>query len=491
MASVRTSFAYSLAQRYAQSALRLAAVLILARLVSPSSFGDFAVPYSLFFLLHAAAESGVGAILIRQRPLETSHIAQALRISVAFSAACAALMVLLCLTADFWLEDGDSDLVFALMALGFLGVPHGLVAGSLLRRRMAFGILCIVGIVSAASNLLVAVSLAAAGWGALALGLGALAEIWLRSGMSMFLAYRRGRFRWRYRRSVGSATGPFLRISGGHALSQASHFVAIASVGSGLGAQAAGLFSRGERLIGIIDDLVLGAVSPVVLPALANRRGDARDTAKAFLFKVDAVAVICGVFFCSLAIFAPEAVRVLLGTQWTEAVPIVQVFCLLGIIVPLSMANSKFLVLLNMERRYLTVQLATQITGSILIVALLPLGVLGVIAGVVATRALDALWTTRLLVRALPIEGSDLVALFLRNALVIAGCAGAAALCRFALPVADGFTASAAILMAGGGATVLAALAVVFIIGHPLRPEIMRLAQRLSRQSIWPARSRQ
>src|SRR3546814_325956 len=89
-----------------------------------------------------------------------------------------------------------------------------------------------------------------------------------------------------------------------------------------LGAQAVGLYNAGFRILKMLLNSVSGALSRALLPALSRLQDDPARLREAFLRCLRLSSTVTMPVFVGLACVGYEAVFVLLGPKWLDAVPV-------------------------------------------------------------------------------------------------------------------------------------------------------------------------
>ena len=474
----------SFAQRYAEAALRFVLLVALARLVDPSAFGQFAVAAALVVVPQTLARSGATAWIVRAESGEAFGVRAPMLLCAGVSFLAGAGIAVAAGPLTRLVGVPSAAPLLTLFALSFAVLPVEVVFGALLRRRMAFGRLAIIGIVAVVVGGFLSVGTAAAGWEGRALVLGSLAEQAMIA-LGCLVAARDGLPLLKQRGADLTELAIFsARLGVGNTLGNLGKVVAPLVIGGTLGSAAVGLYDRARRISLVFSDLVLNAVKPVVLPALAAERRAGRALAGPYEFKLQALSLAAWPFFAGLAICAEPAVRLLLGPDWSAAVPLVQVACLFGLPLPYHAADASFLVAAERERAYLRVQLIAQVVAVAGIVIGARYGVAAAMLGYLGGRTLKAILTSAVLGRALGLAPRRQLAAGGHSALaaVVTAAAAAAAL-RAAEPViaaAGGPGALGALLaLAAAGTAGLAACALtVLIVGHPARAALIAAAQQ-------------
>ena len=186
-------------------------------------------------------------------------------------------------------------------------------------------------------------------------------------GMSYFMCPYRPRFSLAARSALAAKAGWLLAYN---VLAFTGHRVADMVLGRIGGAQAVGLFSVAQELAFLPATEFLAPVHRAIFPGYARIAADPQQMGAAFL-QVTSVLVLVTVPACiGIALSAPLLVAVLLGPQWTAAVPLVAMLAIGGIAGSVS-ANATYGLLALGEMRPVALQSALR--AAMMTVLMIPL----------------------------------------------------------------------------------------------------------------------
>jgi O-antigen/teichoic acid export membrane protein len=475
----------SFAGRYTVMALRLVSVVVLARLLTPEEFGAFAAAAALAALGTVATDLGVHQYLVRAPALTLAARRAALGLGLAVALPVMAVILGLCAwLPPSWMAP-ELRGALAVLALALLPQPFAAVANGALYREMRFGPIYWIGLAGAATLVLASIGLALLGLGAVGLAWATLAEICVATLLS---------HRWEPLvppsfsgwRPLLVFVRSWIAITG---LRQAGDSLVRLSIGALLGLHAVGLLSRAQAVVHIFDRALLDAVGPVVLPTVAARQRAGGELAPVYLRQVAYLAALAWPFCGAVALLADPLVRLLLGPQWSGAVPAVRILAAAGFFLPLSGMVLSYLVALGAERRYVPIQLALQAGKAALVAAGALVSLELACAALVVEAAARAVLAQRLLQEVLHHSRRELLRLLGLSAGPTLACLAATA--AVALPLEAREAPAWLVLTPAAAAGGLCWLAALFALRHPLREEIARLraavAARLSRPRPPPA----
>ncbi|MQA18356.1 lipopolysaccharide biosynthesis protein [Rugamonas rivuli] len=323
----RWSFLVSFAEKYTLLVLNTAGTMILARLLTPAEIGVYAVGAVLAGLAQAVRDFGVGSYVIQEKQLTEEKLRAALGTSlcVAWSLALAVLLSS-GLAARFY-RDPRLSTVLQLLSINFLLIPFSSLALPYLRRQMRFSAIFGINITSSVTQLLVSVAGAWFGYGYLSLVWGAVAGT-VAALTASICCWPRG-LPWLPARRGMKAILSFGSIS---TASSVIDELGVAApdliIGKMMGVAEVGIFGKAQGVVNVFNQLVTGAISPVLFPLFSAQARAGGDLRLAYLTTASYMTVLAWPFFGFVAIMAPDVVRVLYGDQWDACVPLIRVICL-------------------------------------------------------------------------------------------------------------------------------------------------------------------
>lgn len=349
--------------------LRTASMVVLARLVTPEHFGLVGMVTAFTGLLGLFRDGGLTMATVQRERITQEQTSTLFWINVAIGGLLAAIAAVVApLLASFY---GDPRLFWISVALGSAFLFNGALAQhrALLQRSMRFGALVIIDIIALVFSICLGVGMALAGMGYWALVAMAVSQpaigfagMWLASGWVPGFPRR------------GSGIRSMLNYGGVVTLNSVVVYVAYnvdkVLLGRFWGAEVLGVYGRAYQLISIPTENLHTTIGWVMFPALSRVQGDPPRLRNYFLkgYGLFLSAVMPITLACAL--FAEDIVLVLLGAQWTEAVPVFQL--LAPTILALALVN---------PMGYLMQAIGHQVRSLLVAFMILPVVIVGYTAG--------------------------------------------------------------------------------------------------------------
>lgn len=146
-------------------------------------------------------------------------------------------------------------------------------------------------------------------------------------------------------------------------------------VGLFMGTTALGIYAVGYRIYSVAIDLVSGTLSAVALPAFSRLQNDSVRLSEAFLKATRVSTCVALPAFGLLAVIGPQVVPVMFGNQWVDSVPVMQVFCVLGLLNSATFFDRTVLIAVGRVRMELLIVLCAVAANVIVILIAVPHGI--------------------------------------------------------------------------------------------------------------------
>ena len=329
MTSIHRSLIIALVERYALVALSLLSSIIVARLLTPTEIGIYAIATAFIGVAQAVRDVGVGSFLIREPKLSEIHVRSALGVSLLLGCAFFAAYLFISHFAAYVFGEVRVKYVLQIVALNFVVLPFCSISIALLRREMQFGRLLIVNVTAATVGMCVIVSLALLGYGPASMAWGSVAAN-VTTGLVAWGFRTDRRFIW----PSLSQWRPIVRFGTQTTLAAVMWSAAVdlndLIVGKVLGFSPLALLSRAQGLMNLFNRDIMSAVRGVLYPAFARAFREREPVNALYIAGVANVTVFAWPFYGMAALYPLEIIRLLFGPQWDSAAPLVPVFCVAG-----------------------------------------------------------------------------------------------------------------------------------------------------------------
>lgn len=304
--------------------------LVLTRLLLPADFGLVAIAASVVAFAQALFAIALEPAVVREPTLSDRERWGAEWLAIAIAGGLFAVLVVIAPLLGNAFGDDRLRWVLPTMGLLFPVGGFGLARRVALQRSISFRPIVASDLAGFFVSAVVAVALASAGTGPLAL----VIQPVLASLVSNLVMYVTHRDEAHGPSAMRSATR-FLRFGGTMALAAgvnyAHRYADNLLIGAVLGATQLGYYSRAYSLMLLPVLQISGATGRVALPALV-RMGNPRRQADAYLRFVGVIALATFPVMTWVAVDGKLAIEVLLGSRWSDAGLIIQILAPVGAI---------------------------------------------------------------------------------------------------------------------------------------------------------------
>ena len=307
-----------------QRVVSFGATIVLARLLSPSVFGLYALAFSVVDGFGLFKSLGIDSAIIQrkdniERAANTAFFLIPLMGVVVYFALFFAAPVI-----GQWLDNQDIAPVLKALGIIFIFNCFARVPIVLLEKEMAFGFASLVNFVCVLVYSLVAVLLAWRGFGVWSL----VHAFILRSALAMgaYFYFVPWRPRWQFDSKIAWEMfhfGKFLFLGSLFWYFRAS--LDKAAVGKLLGVEALGFYAIALNISNLVNDYIVSRVQTVLFPAFAKLQDDPGKLRDTFLRIFKFVFLFALPFGCGLYLLGGDFLTFVFGEKWQGAIPLLEI----------------------------------------------------------------------------------------------------------------------------------------------------------------------
>ena len=311
--------------------VQVATSLLLARLLAPEIFGLLAMAMVFIEIAQLFVDFGLGLAVVQARNPSPVLLSSCFWLSSSLATAVALLLsgcapVIAVVYGDQRVTMLMPFLSLNLIISGMVAIPY-----AILQRELRFASLAKIGFIGSFVGSVVAVILAARGFGVWSLVIQPLAG----TGTTSILAFTTVRWRPRWEFSWCSLQGVIHFSSGvfgatllNYCMRNGDNFL----VGRYLGADLLGYYSMSYRLMLFPLSQVSNAIGRVTYPILAGLQDDLDRYRRLYLRSCAAIAFVTFPMMCGLFVVADQFVATVLGSKWLGATMVLKILCPVGLL---------------------------------------------------------------------------------------------------------------------------------------------------------------
>lgn len=306
-------------------------VAVLARLLKPSEFGLMAmvaVFSNMFILLN---DLGLSSAIIQKQDVTEEHLSSAFWANLVEGIVITGIFLALApLIAGFFSKHELTPIIMVLSVM-FAVSSVGMIQLALFSKRMDFRTLAIVEIAATIVAGVVAIVLAARGFGVWSLVAQTLASTSVLTVLLFTLSAWKPKlmFRWRPLRELLSYG---LHLLGFNIVNYFSRNLDNLLVGKFLGARQLGFYDIAYRILLFPLSNVSQVLGRVLFPALSLIQDDKEAVRSAYMRATLYIGAISFPLMAGVMVLAPQLVRVALGLKWERSIFIIQVLAIVGLV---------------------------------------------------------------------------------------------------------------------------------------------------------------
>lgn len=358
------SFFWSFLEQGGSKVVSLVVQIVLARILSPESFGVLAILLVVTNIADAIAQSGLGSAIIQRRGSDEATYSTAFWLSMGIAAGLFCCIIIASpVIEDFYAMPGLGRYLNVLAVVVFFNSANS-IQRSILQKRMDFKSLFWTSALAAMASGAVGVVGALAGWGVWALVAQSVSQSVATCVVMAARVSWRPSFSFNKREARELLTYGW-KIAFTSVLNVLYTGISDLIVGRACSTEALGYYSQGRKYPMAVISMAMNAIQNVMFPALAKRQGEdkafvgaARRSLVTGTFVIAPIALFC-------ASAAEPIVALLLTEKWLPCVPIFQMVCISHSIMMLTATNLRAYMALGRSGLYLRLQVIKVVIGGV------------------------------------------------------------------------------------------------------------------------------
>jgi O-antigen/teichoic acid export membrane protein len=306
---------------------------ILARLLGQRDFGLASMVTVVLGYAQAYVDLGLSSAVIQKQEQDPDRLSTLFWMNVIAGVVSGSILFALQTPISMLFKEPALAELIPAAALQLPIAAFGQQFEALFQRDLRFKLVAVVQILGDACSTLTAFVLALAGYGAWSLVLGTLVGVAVYSLILFFLGVRHWRVRFVFR---PSQIKPHLRF-GAYQLANINVGYLTGNldsvlVGRLIGAEALGVYSLALRITQTPRRYINPVVAKVAFPVFAKQKGDKPRMAETLLQLQRSLSHLNAPLIVGLFVVAPVLIPVVYGKNWTSAVPMLQVLCVVALL---------------------------------------------------------------------------------------------------------------------------------------------------------------
>jgi len=311
--------------------------IVSSRYLMPVDFGIVALAVSAVSLATALAPAALGEALIQQLNIRRSHLDTVFWICTVSALLIYSLLIVFSPVIAEKLNQPAVLQFLPILGLKLLFDLFAVVPNALIARSMSFHLVALRSIIATLLSSVVCIGLLVSGYGIWALVISML-TVSMTSCITTFLGAKwfpgfdvgRKELRDLYHYALFASGNRFLQLMNLDQL----------VIGSLIGPAPLGIFNFARRLFQILNDVIAGALTSVSHTLLSSLQNEKDKMREAFLMATYGSSIVSFPAFVGLAAVVGDAVPLVFGAQWSDAIWPTRWFCVIGLMSCLGIIQS-------------------------------------------------------------------------------------------------------------------------------------------------------
>jgi len=329
---------WQMLNKIAQKVLSVGTFAVLARILEPSTFGLFAMAFILIDGFQLFKSFGLDTAIIQRKDNveEAAHTAYFIVQIQGF------ILFGICFLAapitGYFFHNPDVTSIVRALGVIFIFLSFSKIPTTLLTKQMKFNTIAAIELTGSVVNSCVAVALALVWKNVWALVWAYVAKQFVTAMLARFFSGYR--FKWQFDWKIAKELLHYGKFMVGMSLLwYASDNVGNVIVGKMLGVAMLGYFALATNIGNFINTHFTYLLEGVMFPAYASIQHDKEEVKRVYLKTTKFVAIFCMPFAVALIFLAKNLVLSLYGQKWLEIVPLIQIYGVMQLVVPISVCS--------------------------------------------------------------------------------------------------------------------------------------------------------
>lgn len=360
--------------------VQFAVSIVLARLLSPTDFGIYALTTVFLALSTVLIDGGFSSAIIQKKEVSPKEQTAVFWYNIVTAAVIGAAIAGSAPFVAGWFGHPILRWLLYVTAAVIPIAALSAVPAAMLQRQLRFDLVAKAGLAASLSSGLVAVFAALNGAGIWSFAIQALVNATVNTVLTWLLSGWRplGRPHLRSARKL-AGFGSLVALSGLLEVAYAQGSLLI--VGKLHGARDLGFYNRAQGLQNLPSGILAAIVTRVALPIFSTKANDAEALRRGVRLAQGVVMLINLPLMGALAIMPDLIIRVLYGPKWLVAAPILTVLAIGGVLFPLHSVNLQLILARGRSDLFFKVELIKKCIGIAFVGGGSMFGIMGLAVG--------------------------------------------------------------------------------------------------------------
>ncbi|MCE1248858.1 MAG: MOP flippase family protein [Firmicutes bacterium] len=332
--------------------LQTGSVIILGRLLKPEDFGIMGMITVVIGFAQAFSDMGISNAIIYRQDNSDDELSSLYWLNLAMGIFLFAAMISLAPLVELYFREPRLHTPFCASAFIFLLLTPGQQFQAVLQKKLQFGVLSKISVVSSCIGYGASIALAYMGYGVMSLVFGQIILQAVNSIMLLWIEGRKWFPRLHFKLSDLKAYSSFGGFQMGEKiLNYFSSNVDYLIIGRLMGATPLGYYTFAYRLVTLPQYKINPVITRVAFPMFAKVQNDDETMRKGYHRVMELLALVVSPFLIGVIFAGEPFVKAVFGSKWLPSLILIQVMALAGLLKTLS--NPSGSVILAKGKAYL------------------------------------------------------------------------------------------------------------------------------------------
>lgn len=475
MPTIKQALFYSAINKYLMSIIGLATTIMIARLLTPSEIGTYAIAGAVVMLLSEIRLLGAGIYLVREKNLNPLKIRSALGLTIIISWS---LGLLLTIASPFIAKLYGIDeikAIFWILSVGFILAPFISIPAAILSKNYNFDKLFYIRLISSLTILISTFLFIKLDYSFYGLALANTVSMISQLIATFYFLPKEMQWKPRFRdlkpiMSVGiynSLANIFYRTQ------TTLPDIVIGKVST---TSNVAIFSRGLGFVDFLSELIVSGVKPVALPYLSNVLREGGDVTIAYIKATKLLGAFSWPILAVASVASLPCIRLFFGDQWDSAAPIASILAFWALTRSIHGFSQQLLLTLRHEKSLIFKESIVFFTYILFIAISSQFGLIAIAWAMLIASVIDFGITSYIIKIKTGLGLTNMFREFFPNFILIGVCWGAAQILKTTLNIDEMNHISGLVIYAS--TLPFLWILTLCLLNHPLFDELKLLAKK-------------
>ena len=313
--------------------LQLLQLSILTRFLNPSDFGSMALVMVVIGFSQAFLDMGISNAIIYKQEISHEQLSTLYWVNVLSGFIVFVITVLISPLVSIFYGEPELKKLIIIVGITFIIQPFGQQFMILWQKEMRFRGIAKIDIITKTVSLFFSTFLAYKGFGVYALVYGRILAVTCQTALYVFNGLNEHRPSFIFKiNNIGEFLSFGLYQMGEKTINYFNSQFDTILIGKLIGLEALGIYNIAKQLILKPIDIIGPIITKVTFPTMAKIQNEKTRLKNIYLKTLNYLSSVILPIYILLIILAPEIILLLFGKKWLEAIPILQILSVYGIL---------------------------------------------------------------------------------------------------------------------------------------------------------------